>query len=336
MSDRRPGHPLDELSDYLDDELGVEARAAIDRHLAECADCRGELESLRRLSRALADEEVPPVPVDLQARIGRSLDAAPSARSRTRRFVVPTTIAATIGAIGILVAIQWRQGRLAVPPPPQPREETAPLDELKKANVPSPRQDAAPTRESAPRTEPEKIVEEELDQAPGVAPDHDAKDLPAPSSFAPTEKQKSEDAAVDAATGEISERAASKVAAAPVPAAPAPAAGALGGMTEPVSRCAEHWSDSGLRARWQVADIEAAARELARLAVDVGGNSEWRGAADGRPYLLVVPRSRFDEVVSALRARGVAGLESPPSPAEGADCAGISITLASVSDAPAP
>jgi len=105
MSDPGRGHPREALSGYIDDQLGVEARAAIDRHLAECEDCRAELEALRRLARAVAEEEIPPVPLDLQARIGRSLDAATGVRSRTRRFVVPTTIAATIAAIGILVAL---------------------------------------------------------------------------------------------------------------------------------------------------------------------------------------------------------------------------------------
>ena len=71
MNDAGRGHPREGLSDYLDDQLPVEARARVDRHLAECEDCRMELEALRRLKRAVADEQVPPVPLDLQARIGR-------------------------------------------------------------------------------------------------------------------------------------------------------------------------------------------------------------------------------------------------------------------------
>ena len=36
MSDGSNGHPRDGLSEYLDDQLGVEERTAMDRHLASC------------------------------------------------------------------------------------------------------------------------------------------------------------------------------------------------------------------------------------------------------------------------------------------------------------
>ncbi|MBI3966924.1 MAG: zf-HC2 domain-containing protein [Chloroflexi bacterium] len=42
-----PAHPTERLSEYLDGGLPAEERVAIDRHLATCADCRAELESLR-------------------------------------------------------------------------------------------------------------------------------------------------------------------------------------------------------------------------------------------------------------------------------------------------
>jgi hypothetical protein len=41
------GHWTDRLSEYLDGELGPEARAAAERHLAGCPDCAGVLEELR-------------------------------------------------------------------------------------------------------------------------------------------------------------------------------------------------------------------------------------------------------------------------------------------------
>ena len=37
------------LDEYLDGELDVPARAEVERHLASCAACRGELEESRRL-----------------------------------------------------------------------------------------------------------------------------------------------------------------------------------------------------------------------------------------------------------------------------------------------
>lgn len=43
---------------YYDGELEAEAQAAFEEHLAECADCRRELESLRRLSGHFASTEI--------------------------------------------------------------------------------------------------------------------------------------------------------------------------------------------------------------------------------------------------------------------------------------
>jgi anti-sigma factor RsiW len=37
------------LSAYLDGELAARARARLDRHVAECSECRGVLHSLRRM-----------------------------------------------------------------------------------------------------------------------------------------------------------------------------------------------------------------------------------------------------------------------------------------------
>lgn len=335
MSDPGRGHPREALSDYLDDQLGVEARAAIDRHLAECEDCRAELEALRRLARAVAEEEIPPVPLDLQARIGRSLDAAMGVRSRTRRFVVPTTIAATIAAIGILVALQWREGRLGMPPSPEPQENVPASDELKRSNLPSSRPSVAPEAGVAPREEKESAVrdaQDELDK--DVKPSDESaveerlkqkKDEGVPGGIvsgamgqAPADDERRDLGAAKAMTEMVGARERSQA-----PAAAAP----LAAKTAPLSSCVDRWSDSGLRGTWEVRDVHIAVTDLGLIAADVGGIGLWRGIADGRPYELVVPRDRFDEVFYALRARGVAGLDAPPSLAEGTDCVGISVAL---------
>jgi hypothetical protein len=91
-----------------------------------------------------------------------------------------------------------------------------------------------------------------------------------------------------------------------------------------------------VRGTWIVPDPGGAARELDRIARDVGGVGTWRGVADGRPYVLAVPRPRFEEVFFALRARGVAGLVEPPVLADGSDCAGLSIALSVVDPPTAP
>lgn len=60
-------HPLDALSDYLDEALDVQARAAIDAHLAGCETCRAvlaDLTAVRNTATAWRDVESTP-PADL-------------------------------------------------------------------------------------------------------------------------------------------------------------------------------------------------------------------------------------------------------------------------------
>jgi len=347
MTDGANGHPRDGLSEYLDDQLGVEERTAMDRHLASCEDCRAELDALRRLAGAVADEEVPPVPLDLAARIGRSLDAATIVRLPRRRFVVPATIAATLGAIGILVALQWREGHFGAPATPEPQEKDRAFDESKRLNVPS-ASVATDGTLSARQTRPEKesIGRDALDK--------DVKLSNEPALEERSNQKKDERVQVGVEGGvpggvvggvvggiasggaaepvdvERRDRGLSKVMNEAVGVA-APAAKA-----EAVPSCVDRWSDSGVRGSWDVSDVDAAERQLGRIAHAVRGIGLWRGVADGRPYVVVVPRDRFEEVFYALRARGVTGLEEPPTLAEGTDCTGISIALTVVAEPASP
>jgi hypothetical protein len=330
MSDPANGHPRDLLSEYLDDELGFEERASVDRHLAGCEDCRAELDTLRRLARALADENVPPVPVDLEARIGRRLDAGTLARPARWRFAVPASIAATLGAVGLLVALLWREGRIGVPPPPAPspapESKQRALDEVKPSFAPTPK---APEEQAAaaPREKADTRVDafkKDLPVMPEVTPYRDAESIPAASPAAvPDGVAGGVEGGVE---GGVATRAKDKVAAQLMvsDARHEPAAA----KTEVSSVCTERWSDSGIRARWAVQDVAAAVGDLDRMARDVGGVRVWRGIAEGGPYVLVVPRPRFEEVFFALRARGMEGLAEPPTLDAGSDCAGISIEIA--------
>lgn len=329
-------HPRERLSEYLDDRLGVEDRASMDRHLAECEDCRVELDALRRLARAIAGEEVPPVPVDLQARIGRKLDAATGVRPHRRRFVVPATIAATIATIGILVTLQLREGRLVLPAAPEPKEQSTVLDELRRSNTPLPQSTVSPDQGVAP-------LEQKKEDTRSDALEKDLDEAPAPT-LAPRLKQKADERAPYGPSDETGagtaddaarERAASKVAAAaPTGVAGGVAGGVVGGVEGGVpgglSPCVDRWSDSGVRGTWEVQDVDGAARDLSLLSREVGGIGLWRGNDDGRPFVVVVPRNRFDEVFYTLRARGVGGLDALPALDPGTDCKGISVALIAV------
>jgi len=322
MTDGVNGHPRDGLSAYLDDQLGVEERAAMDRHLANCEDCREELEALWLLAKAVGKEEAPPVPAELAGRIGRSLDAATVVRFPRRRFIVPATIAATIGAIGILVALQWREGRFVAPAAPEPREQDRVFDESKRASAPSASvatEDTLKARQTRP--ENESVGVDSRDKDVKLA------DTPVVEELS---KQKDEGVvggSVEPAAAERRDREVSKVMNEAVGVAPAPAA-----KSAVVSSCTDRWSDSGVRGSWGVTDVYEGERQLGRIAHAVGGIGLWRGVAEGRPYVVVVPRDHFEEVFYALRARGVTGLDDPPTLVEGADCAGISVALTVVAE----
>ncbi len=323
MSDAANGHPRDLLSAYIDDELGYEERAAIDLHLAGCEECREEIDALRRLKRAIADEAVPPMPVDLEARIGRRLDDARIVRSRKWRFVVPATIAASVGAIGILVAVQWREGRLAMPLPTEPKSEIEVADRISPANVPSP--SVAPQEEAAPRQERVASRRDAFERDTQQVVEPNAEGVPG--------------GVVGGAPGSVSaddgarQRATPNAAIDPALMQPAPAAG-----TEARPPCGERWSDSGVRGAWVVQDLRTAVEELDQIARDLGGVGLSRGVVDGRPYVLVVPRGRFEEVFLRLRDCGVVGLLEPRILTQGSGCSGLSIVLTVVvpSTTPSP
>ena len=347
MSDPVNGHPRDLLSGYLDDELSLEERASVDRHLAVCEECREELAALRGLAHALAGESVPPLSVDLEARIGRRLDAATIARPRRWRFALPATIAATVGAIGLLVVLQWpHEGRHVVPSAPAPTPTQRELDRAMPSYAPTPEQvpkqglelqrEKSATRVDALKKDlaatPEQKLERDAERAPADAPagvpgvvggvaggveDGVKGGVPGETGGSATGEASSADARRERVAAKAANEAPTLMRPASVPAA----------KSESRSPCSEQWSDAGLRAAWEVQDVTIAVRELNVMARDVGGVGVWRGVADGGPYVLAVPRGRFDEVFFALRARGVTGLVEPPAAAAGNDCAGISIVL---------
>lgn len=66
---------IGDLSDYLDGELNTELCAEIERHLADCENCRIVVDTLRRtiyLVHATAEPE--PVPDQVRDRLFKSLD----------------------------------------------------------------------------------------------------------------------------------------------------------------------------------------------------------------------------------------------------------------------
>lgn len=91
---------VDTLSLYLDGELGVRARQALEQHLAACGDCRSLLDELRRNDRVLiqwgAARE--PLPLTTEARVTSSL------RPRTLRSRVLSASRMMPAAVGTTAA----------------------------------------------------------------------------------------------------------------------------------------------------------------------------------------------------------------------------------------
>jgi hypothetical protein len=131
----------DLLSDYLDHDLPRAEAEALERHLADCAECRDTLVALERVKARAATLVDPPAPTDLWAGIASRIGTAGSTSvTPARRFVVhelprrpaawavPTwALAAAVFAV-VALGVSWVvQGRmtpglrsLAQAPPPAP------------------------------------------------------------------------------------------------------------------------------------------------------------------------------------------------------------------------
>ena len=124
-------HPVEALSAYLDGELSPSEAAELEMHLRDCRECGLALEDLRLLSRAVAGEELPPLPADLAGRITRRLEpdrpgkSAPRAGWLTGFFGAPlAAAAAAVLAVGVLWVV-WQGSQMTMMSPPP---EVAELD----------------------------------------------------------------------------------------------------------------------------------------------------------------------------------------------------------------
>jgi hypothetical protein len=333
MSDPSREHPRDLLSAYLDDELGVDERAAVDRHLADCESCRDDLASLRRLAGAVAEEDVPPVPDDLEKRIGARIDAA-KVRPFRRRIVVPVTIAATLAAVGLVVVYQWTEPRsireFRQPAPPEPAEGTE-RDELAKKTAAS---NSPMPPAGAEKAAPPAIRQDQ----PSSVPTHELEaDKKADASGAVEGKQKAalenpgyvsgvaggaadREAQLDAARAKDQAAMAPPVAKSVAAEAPVAAATGAPALNRLASPCGDRWVDTGVVGTWVVGDMQTALRDFDALAGQFAGHGSSDPVLRGEPYEIVVPRARYPELLARLRAEGVAGIDAPATLPPGDAC----------------
>jgi anti-sigma factor RsiW len=127
-------HLGERLSAYLDGELGGEARAAAEAHLAGCAECRAALEALRQLTRRARTLDDRPPERDLWTGISERLaGASPGViplRRRRVAFSLPQLAAAGLAIValssGAAVLLTHRAGTPIFPESPASATVAAP------------------------------------------------------------------------------------------------------------------------------------------------------------------------------------------------------------------
>jgi hypothetical protein len=135
MTDDPKSHPHELISALLDGEATVPERAAVERHLLDCAECRALLGDLRILAAAGASLQPPPVPAGLLAAIRARLQAArggaggfaraPARRRWTGLWRLPLPVAAAAGLMVAFAAFWLFRDRTA---PPLQADRSGPVE----------------------------------------------------------------------------------------------------------------------------------------------------------------------------------------------------------------
>lgn len=119
----RAEHPSDELMLLLDGALEGEELAAVERHLSQCAQCRLELEVMRRVKTEVRGLESP-VPPTLEVRIRSALDREDAMRAQARSSHQRIWLAAAAGLVGVVLAAVF-----FLRPSPSPPDQAVQLGE---------------------------------------------------------------------------------------------------------------------------------------------------------------------------------------------------------------
>lgn len=108
-----------EISNYLEDDVDPNLRAAMEAHFGECERCRSVLEGTRNVIQLYGDERMNEVPLGFGNRLQRRLaeDVQPSRRSFLGWIVAAATTALFVGSIEL--------GRYSALRRPQLRSEKA-------------------------------------------------------------------------------------------------------------------------------------------------------------------------------------------------------------------
>jgi len=280
----------EQFSALVDDALATEERAAVDAHLATCADCRRELQRFRdtvALMRAVAPVRAPAGFVD---RVLEAARPAPWPRRLLRSLFLPWPVklpmeAAAIVLVAVGVVLVYRGAPeiqhsalvdSSAPAMRQAAENTAP-----QAPAPTPSRETDAMRAMRDARELAKAK----DQAPAFARAQEAKEAPEPQ--------------VGAAPAEKMDK---NVAAAPPPATPQ--------RPEALSRDAEPQTTPERRGKKDLKDLQVARKLEAPPAVDT--REREMTSQYLRSESAPAPGARADAPVAPRAAPSVAGSSFVP------------------------
>lgn len=71
---------LRELSDYLDENLGAEARTQLEQHIAACPNCWVIADTTKKTIRVYKGMDPYPIPADVEARLMQALERKMAAK----------------------------------------------------------------------------------------------------------------------------------------------------------------------------------------------------------------------------------------------------------------
>jgi len=101
-----------EISDYLDGEVDLELRAAIEEHVKKCQRCTAVLNGMRNVTQLYADERVMEVPVGFSRRLHQRLE---NEMSRSRRTFLGWMVAAA-ASIAVAGGIEFARSSVSSRP----------------------------------------------------------------------------------------------------------------------------------------------------------------------------------------------------------------------------
>lgn len=100
------------LSAFLDGELGPQERRQVELHISDCADCRREMERLRKMVRLVGGMERPEVPAQLWEATQRKLATSSDQPIRIWVFRKPVWAIAPAAAAVLMMLLYFAGGQL--------------------------------------------------------------------------------------------------------------------------------------------------------------------------------------------------------------------------------